>query len=104
MVGVSVAFAAVPPRGAGSGYVLAIAKVAVLAFLFVRMKTLDVYTMQWSSMLILLFMAEGTVRAMGDPQPSAGLGALEAVISTVYFVAVLAYLRPLKRIAKQARP
>lgn len=103
LTGLSAAFALVPVVGMPHGYLLALVKILVLAFLFSRVVAVHVYTMQWSSMLILLFMAEGTVRAMSDPQPVAALGALEAVAATAYFVAVLAYLRPLKKAAKRPK-
>jgi uncharacterized membrane protein len=57
--------------------------------------------MQWSSMFILLFIAEGTVRAMSDPQPSAALGCVETALAAIYFATVLAILRPLKQQAKK---
>ncbi len=88
--------------GVGGGSALAIAKVAVLAFLFVRIARGDVYTLQWASMLVLLFVAEGLVRAMTDPRGLAWLGAAEAVAATAFFVAALATLRPLKRAARES--
>ena len=94
----SVALGLVPAPA--QGYGLAIVKLVVLGFLFKRLHDRDVYTMQWSSMLILLFMAEGLVRATSDPQPSAALGAVEAVAALVFFGAVLAYLQPIKRKAR----
>ena len=99
----SAAFALVRVNGLAPGYVLAVVKVLALGFLLRRVARADVYTMQWSSMFILLFLAEGAVRATSDPQPSAGMGALEATLATVYFIAVLNYLRPLKKLARQAK-
>jgi uncharacterized membrane protein len=62
----------------------------------------DVYTMQWSSMLILLYLAEGAVRVMTDTQAiSIGLGWAEVILSLIYFISVIAYLRPIKKAAKQ---
>jgi uncharacterized membrane protein len=92
------------PQGASPGYLLAAFKVVALLFLFNRIRNGDVYTMQWSSMFILLFVAEGTVRAMSDPQPSATIGAVEASAAAVYFVAVLGHLRPLKKLARRQKP
>ncbi|PRX87018.1 DUF2069 domain-containing protein [Paraburkholderia sp. BL25I1N1] len=60
------------------------------------------YTLQWASMLILLYFAEGIVRGWSDRGPSAGLGWLEAVLSVVFFVCSLAYVAPFKRAAKRA--
>lgn len=87
-----------PSRGIG----LAIVKVALLAFIAVRVRRADVYALQWSSMLILLFIAEGVVRAMTDPAPAALLGGLAALCGGGYFVAVLAWLRPVKNAAREA--
>ena len=98
----SIAFAVVPVAGTRPGWMLALVKVAVLVFLFTRVVRAHVYTLQWSSMLILLFLAEGVVRATSDPQPSAMLGFAEAVVASTYFAAALAYLRPLKQAARSA--
>jgi uncharacterized membrane protein len=103
LIVLSIAFALMPVAGMSPGYVLAFLKVVTLGFIFMRLKDGNVYTMQWSSMFILLFMAEGVVRAMTDPQPSSAMGALEVALTVVYFVAVLTYLRPLKKLAKAAQ-
>ncbi len=97
---VSAALSLVP---ASPGYAMALVKIVVLGFLVKRVHDRNVYTMQWSSMFILLFLAEGLVRATSDPPPSAALGTLEACASTVYFVAVLAFLRPVKKAAVQKK-
>jgi len=99
----SAAFSQLPAAGATPGYALALVKLVVLGFVLKRVHDRNVYTMQWSSMFILLFMAEGLVRAMSDPQPSAALGVVEAVASVVFFVAVLAFLRPVKKAAVRAK-
>ncbi|MBV8665823.1 MAG: DUF2069 domain-containing protein [Burkholderiaceae bacterium] len=61
----------------------------------------DVYTMQWSSMLILLYFCEGIVRATSDKGPSATMGWFEVGLSCMFFVFILSYLRPVKRAAKE---
>ena len=96
----SIAFAWPSVPGTASGATLAILKIVTLAFVLVRIRRADVYAMQWSSMLILLFVAEGVVRAMSDPQPSAALGGIEAVAAGTFFFAMLAYLRPLKKASR----
>ena len=103
LMGLSLAFALVPVGGVRTGAMLALIKILVLAFVFKRVWRADVYAMQWSSMFILLFVAEGVVRATSDPQPSALLGGIEAVVASLYFVAVLAYLRPLKKAARASK-
>lgn len=60
----------------------------------------NLYTMQWSSMLILLYFAEGIVRGMSDSGFSAVLGWLETVLVISFFICVVLYLRPYKKAAK----
>ena len=102
LIAVSLVFPALPVQGGSRGIVLALFKVAALAFILERVVRVHVYSLQWSSMFILLFVTEGLVRAASDRPPSSWVGAVEAVFATVYFVAVLRYLRPLKKAA--ARP
>jgi uncharacterized membrane protein len=105
LIGVSAALVVMAPSGAAvqglpPGVALAIGKVFVLAIMLRQVRNANVYAMQWSSMLILLFFAEGAVRAASDPQPTAAWGGVEAACATLFFVAVLAILRPLKQAAK----
>lgn len=60
----------------------------------------NLYTLQWSSMFILLFLAEGVVRGMTDTGVSASLAWIETALSVVFFFATIFYLRPFKRAAK----
>lgn len=60
----------------------------------------DLYTMQWSSMLILLYLAEGIVRGMSDTGLSATLGWIEVALVLTFFICDVAYLRPYKKTAK----
>lgn len=88
-----------PLRPGGSWLVL---KVIPLLLPLVGVLRRDVYTLQWSSMLILLYFAEGIVRATSDRSGlSATLGWIEVALSCIYFVSALAYLRPYKQAAKQ---
>lgn len=62
----------------------------------------DVYTLQWTSMMILLYFTEGVVRGWSDRgQLSAWLGWGEAIIVVVYFVCAILYVRPYKKAAKK---
>jgi uncharacterized membrane protein len=62
----------------------------------------DVYTMQWSSMLILVYFTEGIVRATSDRAPlSAALGWVETALACTFFLCVILYLRPYKQAAKK---
>jgi uncharacterized membrane protein len=63
----------------------------------------DVYTLQWTSMLVLLYLAEGVVRGMTDGGLSARLGWLEALLSIVCFACALAYVAPYKRAARAVK-
>lgn len=49
------------------------------------------YAYQWSSMLILLYLCEGLVRATSDTGLNQILGAVETMLAMVYFVSVLAF-------------
>ncbi|WP_429302988.1 DUF2069 domain-containing protein [Paraburkholderia sp. GAS199] len=60
------------------------------------------YTLQWASMLILLYFAEGVVRGWSDRGSSARFGWLEAALAVLFFVCALAYVAPFKRAAKRA--
>ncbi|WP_414691414.1 DUF2069 domain-containing protein [Noviherbaspirillum sp.] len=61
----------------------------------------DLYTMQWASMLILLYFGEGIVRATSDRGLSATLGWVEVALTTLFFVCTILYLRPFKKAAKK---
>jgi uncharacterized membrane protein len=62
-----------------------------------------VYTLQWASMLILLYLAEGIVRGMTDRGLSARLGWIETALALIFFVSALVYVAPFKRAARQAQ-
>lgn len=51
------------------------------------------YTYQWASMLILLYMAEGAVRAMSDTGWSAALAGVEIALSAIFFFSAIFYAR-----------
>lgn len=61
----------------------------------------DNYTLQWSSMLILLYFMEGLVRATSDHGLAATLGWVEVALTVIYFFCTILYLRPLKQAAKK---
>ncbi len=60
------------------------------------------YTMQWALMLVMLYFIEGVVR-LNDKGLSAYLAGLEIVLSLVAYFAILAYLKPLKKVAKMKK-
>ena len=62
----------------------------------------DLYTLQWSSMVILLYFTEGVVRAWSDMSELSRMMALgEVALVCVYFACALLYLRPYKKAAKK---
>ncbi|CAM5791001.1 DUF2069 domain-containing protein [Castellaniella caeni] len=61
------------------------------------------YTLQWVSMLSLLYLMEGVVRAWSDILPlSRALAGLEIVLALGLYLAAILYVRPAKRAAKAA--
>ena len=62
----------------------------------------DIYTLQWSSMVILLYFMEGVVRAWSDTLALSRTMALgETALVCIYFLCALLYLRPYKLAAKK---
>jgi uncharacterized membrane protein len=62
----------------------------------------DIYTLQWSAMVILLYFTEGAVRAWSDTLPISQFMAWgEIVLVCIYFTCALLYLRPYKKAAKR---
>lgn len=65
----------------------------------------SVYTLQWSSMFILLYFTEGVVRATSTSGIDAGLSALlasaEVALCVIFFVSTILFLRPYKQMAKK---
>lgn len=57
------------------------------------------YTMQWASMLVMIYFIEGVVR-ITDSGLSSYLAAAQITLSLLSYIALLAYLKPLKRAAK----
>lgn len=50
-------------------------------------------TYQWWSMLVLVYVAEGLVRATSDRGPSVPLAWVETVLATAAFIGILLYVR-----------
>ena len=55
-----------------------------------------VYTYQWSSMLVLLYLGEGATRALSERGASQVLAILEVVLSAAFFASAVGFVR-LKR-------
>jgi uncharacterized membrane protein len=78
-------------------------KALPLAFAFKGVSRGSLYTVQWASMLVLLYLMEGVVRAMSSPSAlSAKLAWIEIALSAVFFLASIFYARPAKQAAKLA--
>ncbi|KAG1436551.1 hypothetical protein G6F57_020613 [Rhizopus arrhizus] len=90
-----------PVRPGGSWMLL---KALPLAFPLRGILRGNLYTYQWASMLSLLYLMEGTVRAMSDPAPLSVLMAWgEIVLSATFFLSAIFYVRPAKRAARSQR-
>jgi uncharacterized membrane protein len=89
-----------PLRPGGSALAI---KALPLAFALPGVWRRSVYTLQWTSMLVLLYLAEGVVRGMTDGGLSARLGWAEALLSLACFTCALCYVAPFKRAAKRLR-
>jgi uncharacterized membrane protein len=90
-----------PVRPGGSWLFL---KALPLAFALRGVARGNLYTFQWASMLVLLYLMEGTVRAMSDTVPlSAAMAWGEIALSTLFFFCAIFYVRPAKRAARLAR-
>lgn len=61
----------------------------------------NVYTMQWASMLVLMYFTEGVVRTWSERGMSQVLAALEILFSAIFFFCAIFFLRPYKQAAKQ---
>lgn len=90
-----------PVRPGGSWMLL---KALPLAFPLRGIVRGNLYTYQWASMLSLLYLMEGAVRAMSDPAPLSVLMAWgEIILSATFFLSAIFYVRPAKRAARSHR-
>jgi len=53
----------------------------------------NLYTYQWSGMLILLYFTEGTVRSWSEHGISAKLATIEICLSVIFFICAIFYAR-----------
>jgi uncharacterized membrane protein len=79
-----------PIKPGGSWLVLKVLPLLLPLFGVLRARR---YTLQWSTLLIWLYAAEGAVRAWTDSGRSAQLALLELALSLCYFAAVVLFLR-----------
>lgn len=79
-----------PLRPGGSLLAL---KALPLVLPFMGIATGKRYTYQWSSMLILAYLAEGATRAWSETGLSRQLSLIEIALSVLFFAAVVSYAR-----------
>ncbi|GAA5091891.1 DUF2069 domain-containing protein [Paenalcaligenes hermetiae] len=90
-----------PVRPGGSYLVL---KVIPLLFPLRGVLKGNIYTLQWSSMLVLLYFMEGVTRVWSDPNPmSVMMAGIEIILSFIFYLCALFYLWPAKKAAKQRK-
>jgi len=86
------------------GGTLLFLKALPLAFAVRGVARGSLYTIQWASMLVLLYLMEGVVRVMSDPPgPSISAAWIEIVLASVFFFCSIFYVRPAKRAAAYAK-
>ena len=79
------------------GGTLLFLKALPLAFAVRGVAKGSLYTIQWASMLVLLYLMEGVVRVMSDPPGPSILAAwIEILLSSVFFFCSIFYVRPAK--------
>lgn len=83
-----------PLRPGGSLLVLKVLPLLLPLFGILHGK---IYTHQWAAMLILAYLAEGTVRAWSDRGLSAHLAMAETVLALVFFAGCILYVRSARR-------
>lgn len=94
VLGVSWELWLAPLRPGGSLLVL---KVLPLAAALPGLARGRLATYQWWSMLMLLYVAEGAVRAGSDRGPSVPLAVIEVTLGTIAFLAILVHVRAVRR-------
>jgi uncharacterized membrane protein len=79
-----------PLRPGGSWLVLKTLPLLAPLFGIMRGKR---YTYQWSSLMILIYVAEATVRTMSDSAVAARLASIELGLTIVFFISAVLYAR-----------
>jgi uncharacterized membrane protein len=87
-----------PLRPGGSWLVL---KAMPLLLLVTRLWRADVRALQWAVLLVLFYLAEGSIRVL-EPPPFGVYAGLEIVLAAAFYVSAIVYLRPFKQ-AMRAR-
>jgi len=79
-----------PLRTGGSALALKAVPLLLPLFGVLRGKR---YTYQWSSMLILAYLAEGVVRAWSERGAAQALALAQIVLAMIFFAAAICYVR-----------
>lgn len=79
-----------PLRPGGSWLVLKVLPLLAPLFGILHLRR---YTFQWASMLILVYLAEGAVRASTESGTSRWLAVLEILFAVIFFFATVLYAR-----------
>lgn len=88
-----------PLRPGGSWLVL---KLVPLLFTLRGVLRGEPDSLQWSLLIVLLYLAEATVRLF-EPAPVRWMAVVELALVLAFFVAAIVFLRPYKRAAKARR-
>ena len=88
-----------PLRPGGSWLVL---KLVPLLFTLRGVLRGEPDSLQWSLLIVLLYLAEATVRLF-EPAPVRWMAIIELALVLAFFVAAIVFLRPYKRAAKARR-
>ena len=79
-------------------------KVVPLALALPSLARGRVRAYQWWSMLVLVYLAEGLVRATSDRGPSVPLAIIETGLAAFAFMAILLYVREARKLARASPP
>ena len=79
-----------PLRDGGSLLVLKAVPMAVLLPSLARSQR---RTYQWTTLVVLLYVCEGLVRAISDPPPARDLAVVELLLAATVYVAAILWLR-----------
>ena len=86
------------------GGTLLFLKALPLAFALRGVLKGSLYTIQWASMLVLLYLMEGAVRVVSDPPgPSILMAWIEIAFASIFFFSSIFYVRPAKRLVVAAK-
>lgn len=87
-----------------SGGTLLALKAVPLVFALKGVSQARIYTLQWLSMLSLLYLMEGIVRAWSDMNTiSVYLAVIEIALSGILYLSAIFYVRPAKLAARKNR-